>query len=368
MGVTSTDRVFNFSAGPGCLPEPVLERAREALWNIHGSGVGILEHSHRGPVFGRVLEETIERVRRVGNICDDYAVFFMQGGASSQCYLVPANILPQGATADYYRTGKWAIDSVNEARFYGTAHVCFDGEPGGFRHLPVDGSEVRHSDAPEYVHFTSNNTVVGTQWHGLPSIPAGARVVVDASSDIFSKPFDVTPYDVVYAGAQKNLGPSGATLVVVKRDLLESPPRELPYMQSYKAFADAGSMPNTPPTFAIYLVGEVLRWLEEEGGTEEFQRRNERKASLVYDALDACGGFFDTHARADSRSLMNITFRTGNEDLDTLFVEEAAAEGLDAVRGHRIIGGMRVSMYNAFPVAGAEVMAQFIQDFARRHG
>ncbi|MEM1329608.1 MAG: phosphoserine transaminase [Planctomycetota bacterium] len=367
MTAVTTDRVFNFSAGPAVLPESVLRRAQEDLWNLAGTGIGILEHSHRGKAFGAVLEEAAELCRKIASIPDDYEIFFMQGGATSQCYLVPANLLPEGKTADYFRTGKWAKDSVKEARFYGTAHVCFDGETHEFRHLP-SADETNYSESPEYVHFTSNNTIMGTQWASEPVCPEGSFLVCDASSDIYSRPIDVTKYGLIYAGAQKNLGPAGTTLVIARKDLLERQPRELPMMQSYKLFAEKGSMPNTPPTFGIYLMGRVFDWILSEGGLEEMKRRNEAKAKLVYDALDGSSGFYRPHAREDSRSLMNITFRTPSEELDKKFVAEADAEGMNGLKGHRSIGGMRASMYNAFPHEGAEAIAGFIRDFAAKNG
>ncbi|MEM9064659.1 MAG: 3-phosphoserine/phosphohydroxythreonine transaminase [Planctomycetota bacterium] len=367
MTSVAIDRVFNFSAGPAVLPEPVLRRAQEDIWNLAGTGIGILEHSHRGKAFGAVLEEAEALCRKVGNIPDNYKVFFMQGGATSQCYLVPANLLGQGKTADYFRTGKWAKDSVKEARFYGTAHVCYDGEPDNFRHLPTP-DEISHSDNPVYVHFTSNNTIMGTQWAEEPACPDGAFLVSDACSDIFSRPIDFTRYGLVYAGAQKNLGPSGTSLVVVREDLLENPPRELPMMQSYKLCAEKGSMPNTPPTFGIYLMGRVFDWILSEGGLEEMERRNRAKAELVYGALDATSEFFECHAREDSRSLMNVTFKTGDPELDARFVAEADTNGMNGLKGHRSVGGMRASMYNAFPREGADQLAQFIRDFAQKNG
>lgn len=364
----SGERIFNFSAGPGVLPEPVLERCQEDVFNIMGSGIGILEHSHRGKVFDRVLAEAFEDGRKVASLPDDYDILFVQGGASSQCFMVPANFLPDGGTADYYRTGKWAKDSIKEAKLYGTSHVCFDGEPSRFARLPESLDEVSHSDNPAYVHFTSNNTIMGTQWHNEPETPAGAELVCDGSSDILSKPIDVRKYGLIYAGAQKNLGPAGTVMVIAKKEwLTREPVRELPTMLKYKTHFEKESRYNTPPTFGIYLVGQVFKWILAEGGLEVMQRRNQEKAALIYDTIDA-SGFYTGHAEKHCRSLMNITFTMATPELEAKFIAEAGANGMDGLKGHRSVGGVRASIYNAMPRAGCEALASFMKEFERTNG
>ena len=359
------DRVFNFSAGPGTLPEPVLRQAQQDIWDIFGTGIGILEHSHRGKAFDRVTHETESVAREITHIPDDYAVFWMQGGATSQCYFVPANLLPENRTADYFETGKWAGDSIKEAPLYGGCHICGSSKASNYDHIPM-GDEVRYSDDPVYVHFTSNNTIMGTEFHDEPAPPNGAPLVCDASSDIFSRPIDVTKYGLIYAGAQKNLGPAGVTLLIAKKDLIAEPVRRLPDMMKFANHAQKEGRFNTPPTFAVYLMGRVMRWIVEQGGLEIMKQRNEEKAGLVYDFLDE-QDFYTPHAKPDSRSNMNITFKCPTPELDKQFVAEAAEAGLDGLKGHRSIGGMRASMYNAMPKEGAIALVAFMKDFAMKH-
>ena len=359
-------RIFNFSPGPAVLPEPVLEEAREALWNLRGSGIGVLEHSHRGKVFDAVRQETEAAVRRLAGLGDDHAVLFLQGGASLQFAMLPANLLAPEATADYLVTGSWSKKAVKEARHYGEVHVAASTEEAAFARIP--GPEAtRLSDTPAYVHFTSNNTIFGTQWREEPSVPSGAFLACDASSDIFSRPLDLARYGVLYAGAQKNLGPSGVTLVVIRRDLLERSVRELPSMLRYAVHAQNDSCYNTPNTFGIYVVSRVLAWIEAQGGLEAVAERNREKASLVYETIDALDFYVPT-AEAGSRSLMNATFRSPSPELDARFVEQATAAGLDGLKGHRSVGGMRASLYNAFPREGCEALVQFMKDFAAKQG
>jgi phosphoserine aminotransferase len=360
-----SQRRFNFSAGPAVLPEEVLREAQEALWDLDGSGIGVLEHSHRGPVFDRVMAETVADCRALAGIGEDHAILFLQGGASSQFFMLPANLLPEGATADYLVTGSWSEKAAAEARRYGRVHVAASSKDGNHRHIPA-AEEIRYSDAPVYVHFTSNNTIFGTQWAQEPVPPPGAWLACDASSDVFSRPFDVSRYGVLYAGAQKNIGPAGVTLVVIRRDLLERVARELPTMLRYATHAKDDSRYNTPPTFGIYLMGRVFQWIARQGGLAELGRRNAEKAALLYDALEA-SDFYELHARAGSRSLMNVTFRSPSPELDARFVAEAAAAGFDGLKGHRSVGGMRASIYNAFPRAGCEALAQFLKDFAAKN-
>lgn len=359
-----SERVFNFSAGPAVLPEPVLQEAQAALWDIDGSGIGILEHSHRGKVFDKVIEEAEADCRSLAGIPDTYRVLFLQGGASTQFFMVPANFLADGGTADYINTGSWSKKAIAEAKRYGTAHVSATSEDENFSYIP---STVEASADPTYVHFTSNNTIFGTQFRAEPATPGNAFLVCDASSDIYSRPIDIAKYGVIYAGAQKNLGPSGTTLVIIREDLLETPARDLPTMLRYSTHAEKGSRYNTPPAFGIYLMGRVFKWIIGQGGLQAMASHNDAKAKVLYDVLDA-SSFYTPTARPDSRSLMNITFRAPSEDLEKAFIAEAADAGFSGLKGHRSVGGMRASIYNAFPPAGCEALAQFMKDFEGRHG
>lgn len=360
-------RAFNFSAGPGVVPEPVLQQAQQDLWDIFGSGIGVLEHSHRGKEFDRILAEAEADCRTVGAIPDNYRVMFLQGGATTQAYQVPMAFLPEGGTADYFHTGKWATEAIHEARRYGSVHIAASSEPTRFDRIPGD-DEITYSASPTYVQFTSNNTLMGTEWHRTPPAPPGdAWFVCDASSDIFSRPIDVTEFGFIYAGGQKNLGPAGTVLVIARDDILDRQVRELPWMLDYRVQADKESRFNTPPTFGIYLMGQTFKWIQAEGGLEAMRDRNEAKSKVVYDALDA-SDFYRPHARREDRSHMNITFFTPSPELDEMFVEEAEAAGLKNLKGHREVGGMRASMYNAFPHAGAEALASFLKDFENRRG
>jgi phosphoserine aminotransferase len=364
----ASERIFNFSAGPAVLPVEVLEEARDALLDFAGTGIGILEHSHRGPAFEGVVKQAETDCRTLAGIPDDYAVLFLQGGASSQFFMVPANLLPADRTADYLVTGSFAEKAAKEAKLYGRVHEAANTAGDNHSRIPRP-DEVRYSDAPVYVHFTSNNTIYGTQWPSEPPAPpAGAYLVCDASSDIFSRPLDVTRYGLVYAGAQKNIGAAGATLVLIRRDLLEQRARELPAMLRYDVHAKEGSLYNTPATFSIYVTGLVLKWIRGQGGLAALEKHNRAKAQIVYAALEAAGGFYRCHAGEGSRSLMNVTFRTPSADLDTKLVKEAEKAGMSGLKGHRSVGGMRASLYNAFPREGCEALASFLRDFAKRNG
>jgi len=362
----TTHRIFNFSAGPAVLPEEVLREAQEALWNLDGTGIGVLEHSHRGGPFEKVVEETEAACRRLAAIPDDYAVLFLSGGASTQFFMLPANLLAEGATADYLVTGAWSEKAVAEAKRYGRVHEAASSAATNHDRIPR-ASELRWSEAPAYAHFTSNNTIFGTQWASEPTPPAGVWLACDASSDVFSRPLDVTRYGVLYAGAQKNIGPAGVTLVVIRRDLASLSVRELPTMLRYGTHAKERSLYNTPPSFGIYLMGRVFRWIERLGGLAGMEKRNREKAQVLYDVLAELD-FYEAHAGEGSRSLMNVTFRTPSKELDARFAKEAEAAGMSGLKGHRSVGGMRASIYNAFPKAGCEALASFMRDFAAKNG
>jgi phosphoserine aminotransferase len=360
------DRIFNFSAGPGVLPEAVLRQIQQDVWDIGGSGIGILEHSHRGKVVDKIWEEVDADFRALIGIPANYKILFLTGGATSQNFMVPANLLRQDQTADYILTGYWAEKSYEAAKMYGAINVAASSKEAKHSYIPAE-QETRYTPKAAYVHYTSNNTIYGTQFHRVPTPPEGVPLVCDASSDFVSEPFDITRFGLLYAGAQKNVGPAGTTVVIVRDDLLERKPRELPTMLQYRVHAADGSRHNTPPVFPVYCVGLVVKWLLKNGGLAAIQKHNQQKAKLVYDVLDG-SKFYTGHARPDSRSLMNITFRTPSEALDEKFVKEAKAARMDGLKGHRATGGMRASTYNAFPLAGCQALAQFMRDFEKKNG
>jgi phosphoserine aminotransferase len=355
-------RIFNFSAGPAVLPEPVLKKAQEAIWDAAGSGIGIMEHSHRGKVFERVRDEAEQACRDLAGIPDNYRVLFLQGGASLQFSMVPMNLLPADRTADYLLTGVWSQKAVKEAKVLGAkVHIATTGESTNFDRIP-QAAEIRYSERPAYVHLTTNNTIYGTQWRSEPAVPAGVPLVADTSSDMYSRPIDVRKYGLIYAGAQKNLGPSGVVLVIIRDDLVEAGPKTLPTMLQYRTHAAEKSLYNTPPTFGIYVMGEVFKWIQGQGGLAKMAEHNESKASLLYDFIDG-SDFFRGTAQPDSRSRMNVCFRAPTEELEGKFISEATKRGLDGLKGHRNAGGMRASIYNACPRAGVEALVAFMKEF-----
>ncbi len=366
------DRIYNFSAGPGVLPEEVIQQAREDIWSIGGSGIGILEHSHRGKVFDKVLGEAEENCRKIADIPGNYKVLFLTGGATSQNFMVPANLLPDNGVAAFLTTGYWTEKTWEEVKQYSNrCYEAFDGRKSNHTHCPAD-SEITYGEKPVYVHMCSNNTIYGTQFRNadgslrLPKVPDGAALVCDMSSDIYSRPMDFNKFGMVYAGAQKNIGIAGTTLVVIREDLLK-PARQLPTMLRYEVHAKDGSRHNTPPVAAIYLSGLVFKWIQKQGGLATLHKLNMEKAQLIYGVLDS-SSFYKGHAKNDSRSLMNITFRTPSAELDDKFIKEALAAGMDQLKGHRSTGGMRASVYNAFPRKGCEALAQFMKEFEKKNG
>ena len=366
MPTTTTQRIFNFSAGPAVLPPPVLEEAQRDLVSLPGVGMSILEISHRSKAFEGILHAAEADIRSLAGISDDYAVLFLQGGASLQFSMVPMNLLPEGGSADYVVTGSWSQKAVKEAKRHGKVHIAATTENGNFVRVPTQ-DEISWDASAAYAHVTSNNTIFGTQFQTMPDSGA-VPLVCDASSDIFSRPIDVAKYGLIYAGAQKNLGPAGVTVVIIRKDLLGRVPAGLPLMLDYKVQVENTSLYNTPPAFTIYVVGLVLRWLRDLGGLTVMAQRNAAKAGVVYNVIDNSGGFYKGHAAAASRSPMNLTFRLPSEDLDKLFAKQAEAQGLSGLKGHRSIGGLRASLYNAFPPEGAEVLAQFMREFQRTQG
>lgn len=360
-----TERLLNFSAGPAILPEPVLQSARNALWMFEDSGIGILEHSHRGSYFTKVLEEAEANCRKLAGIGDEYDVLFLQGGASTQFCMAPMNWLGEGKSASFVNTGTWSKKAIKEAKLFGEAHVAATSEDENFSYVPKN-SEINWQAGAAYAHYTSNNTIAGTQFQGTPDAPKDMPLFCDASSDIFSKPIDISKHGMVYAGAQKNLGPSGLALVIVRKDLVEAANEKLPSMMQYRVHAKAGSCFNTPPTFGIYIMGEVFKWILEQGGLDAMAKLNEAKAAILYDYLDESPMFRGT-ARKDSRSLMNVTFRATSEELEGQFIKEATAAGLPGLKGHRSVGGMRASIYNAFPAAGVSTLVEFMKSFEQKN-
>lgn len=361
----SVHRIFNFAAGPAVLPLPVLEEAQRDLVALPGVGMSVMEISHRSKTFEAIIQQAEADVRTLASIPANYKVVFLQGGASLQFSMVPMNLLSPGATADYIITGDWAAKAMKEARKVGATHVAATTEEGNHRRIPRQ-SELKLTTGSAYVHMTSNNTIHGTEWHHLPDVGV-APLVCDASSDIFSRRIDVSKYGLIYAGAQKNLGPSGVTLVIVREDLLARSQDSLPTMLNLKTQAEHGSMYNTPPTFGIYILGLVMKWLIGIGGLEAIEAINARKAAMLYAELDRTG-FWRPHADKDSRSRMNVTFRLASEPLEAAFAKEATAAALDGLKGHRSVGGIRASIYNAFPEDGVAALVAFMREFERKQG
>jgi len=364
---TLTKRVHNFGAGPAALPLPVLERVQAELLDYAGTGMSVLEMSHRSAAFEGIIQKAEEDLRALAGLGSEHVVLFLQGGASLQFSMLPANLRAAQASADYVVTGHWAKAAVKEAEKSGRVRVAGTTEATGFDRVPASG-ELQLDPQAAYLHFTSNNTIFGTQWATAPEPPKGVPLVCDMSSDAFSRPLDIARYGVIYAGAQKNLGPAGVTLVVMRKELLERVPAGLPSVLDYKLMAENRSLYNTPPCFAIYVTGLVLAWLREQGGLAAAGERNAAKASLVYEAIDGSDGFYRGHAQPGSRSAMNLTFRLKDAAAEKAFLAEAQAEGLDGLKGHRSVGGVRASLYNACPRESAAALASFMDEFRRRRG
>ncbi len=362
-GVIMTDqRIFNFNAGPAALPLPVLKEIQASFLNFDNSGMSVTEISHRSAYFDRVINDAVERAKRLFSLDDRFHVLFVQGGASLQFAMVPMNFLGQGEKADYINTGTWSQKAINEARHLGkTVHVAASSEEADFSYIP---DEITFSDDAAYVHLTSNNTIKGTQFQNFPDT-GKVPVVADMSSDIFSRPLDMDRFGLIYAGAQKNLGPAGTCMVIIRKDLLEKKNDELPTMLKYATYADKNSMYNTPPCFGIYTIGLVLKWIEQEAGDlEKMAVLNRTKAGLLYDFIDS-SSFFNGTARKDSRSMMNVTFRLADASLEKEFIDRATAAGLGGLKGHRSVGGCRASIYNATTMAAIEALIQFMESFEK---
>ena len=356
-------RIYNFCAGPAVLPEEALENARDQLLDYKGSGMSILESSHRGREYSEIHEEAIANYRELLGLSDDYETLFIQGGASLQFAMVPMNFLGSGKIADYVRSGAWAVKAVKEAERIGKVNIAADSADDRPAAMPKE-SDLNLTEKAAYVHITSNETIAGTQWKEFPR--TDAPMIADMSSDILSRPIDMSRFGMIYAGAQKNLGPAGAALVVIRKDLAEQAYQDIPTMLKYSAYIEKNSLFNTPPCFTIYMMTLVSRWIKSVG-LETLYRRNAEKAAKIYEVIDS-SDFYTGTALPEYRSDMNVTFRLPTEELEALFVDEASQADLKGLKGHRSVGGLRASIYNAFPVEGVEALCSFMNEFERRHG
>lgn len=357
-------RIFNFSAGPAIMPVSVLEQIRDEMMSLPGVGMSVLEISHRSKVFDEIIQTAEAKLRSLMGIPDNYHVLFLQGGASLQFSMVPINLLPANGSADYIVTGVWSEKAVKEAKKVGTVKTAGTTKAENFSRIPNQSELTLDPDAA-YVHFTSNNTIFGTEWRTEPEV-GNVPLICDASSDILSRPVDVSKYGMIYAGAQKNIGPSGVTLVIVRDDLLAKIPDGLHTMLDYRTHVKDKSLYNTPPTFGIYVIGLVAKWLEGLGGLAAMEKMNQEKAGILYDAIDA-SEFYRGTAEKNSRSLMNVCFRLPSEELEKDLIKQATAAGFDGLKGHRSVGGLRASIYNAFPKEGVAALVEFMKEFERKH-
>lgn len=358
-------RIFNFSAGPAILPEPVLKKAQEDLFCLPGVGMSILEISHRSKTFEAILASAKNGLRQLLDIPENYDILFLQGGASLQFSMVPMNLMPPVNKADYIVTGVWAKKAVKEAKRVGAVNISYTAEASNFNHVPKQ-SEITLDPEAAYVHYTSNNTIYGTQFDYIPEV-GNVPLVCDMSSDILYKKIDVSKFGMIYAGAQKNIGPSGVTLVIIRKDLLERSADTLPTMLNYKTHTENDSMFNTPNTFGIYIIDLVAKYLLENGGLDAMYATNQKKAALLYNCFDASNGFYKAHAVPGSRSLMNVTFNLPTPELEKQLIADATAAGFDGLKGHRSVGGLRASIYNAFPLKGVEALIDFLNDYKKKN-
>lgn len=357
-------RIHNFSAGPATLPLEVLKKAQEELPNFQNMGRSVMEISHRSAEYTEIDRQAKARLRDLLGLGDKFEIMFLQGGASSQFMMVPFNFLEEAQTADYIDTGRWSNKAIKEAKIFGNVHRPFSSSESGYDRIPTD-KELNFSDDPEYVHFTSNNTVAGTQFPKEPETN-GIPLVCDASSDFLSKPIDVDRYGIIYAGAQKNIGPAGVTVVIIRKDFLKKAnPEGVPTILQYQTHAE--KIFNTPPTFNVYMVNLVLEWIQDKGGLDYFESFNKEKANLLYDEIDG-DDFYRGAVEKESRSLMNATFRLPTEELEAKFLSEAEEQNLYTLKGHRSVGGIRASMYNACPMESVETLVDFMKTFRKENG
>jgi len=357
-------RTYNFSAGPAMLPTEVMERAKEEFTDYNGTGCGLMELSHRGPEFSEVIESVESDMRELMGISDDYAVCFAQGGASMQFAMIPMNLMLPGGFAEYADTGSWSAKAAKEAKTFGEVKTVASSKDTNYDRIPV----IRHwkpDAAASYLHITSNNTIAGTQYHSFPEVDV--PLIADMSSDIMSRKLNVDDFGLIYAGAQKNLGPSGVAVVIIRKDLAERTPDSVPTMLRYATYIEKQSMFNTPPTFAIYILGLVMKWLKNKGGLKAIEEINDAKSEALYEVIDGAD-FYRSPVDPASRSRMNVVFRLPNEDLEAKFVAEAKKEGMSGLKGHRSVGGIRASIYNAMPMKGVETLIDFMNEFQRVNG
>lgn len=358
-------RIYNFSAGPAVLPEEVLREAQENLFMLPGVGMSILEISHRSKTFDEIILGAEQGIKNLLGMDDNYQVLFLQGGATLQFSMVPLNLMPPKNKADYINTGVWSKKAIKEAKRVGTVNIAGSTESENFTRIPKQ-EELKLDPDAAYVHFTSNNTIYGTEWKKEPEV-GSVPLVCDASSDFLHKKVDVSKYSLIYAGAQKNLGPSGVTVVIIRKDMLERSSDSLHTYLNYKIHAENGSMYNTPTTFGIYIIHLVTKWLLKNGGLDAMYKTNCEKAGILYDYMDESNGFYRPTAQKDSRSLMNVTFRLPSEELEKKLIDETAKAGFSGLKGHRSAGGLRASIYNAFPKQGVADLVQFMKDFKARN-
>lgn len=353
-------RVYNFYAGPATLPYNALVKAQKELLNFNNTGMSIMEISHRSKEYDAVHKEASNLVKTLMKIPDEYKILWLQGGASTQFFMVPLNLQVKGKPMEYVNTGAWSKKAIKEAKFYGDVNVVASSEDENFSYIPKN---VKFSNKAAFAHITGNNTIYGTEWHEFPKVPSDVPLACDMSSDIMDKIVDPKQFGVIYAGAQKNIGPAGVTLVIVREDLLNRVPENTPTMQKWKTHAEKDSLFNTAPCWAIYMCKLCLEELKNLGGVKEIEKINRKKAKILYDVIDKSNGFYKGHAKKDSRSLMNVTFRLPTEELEAKCVAEAKERGLIGLKGHRSVGGMRASIYNAMSVEGVQALAKFLEEF-----
>ncbi|MFD2924144.1 3-phosphoserine/phosphohydroxythreonine transaminase [Halobacillus naozhouensis] len=358
------ERIYNFSAGPSILPLPVLERAQRELVNYADSGMSVMELSHRSELFTEIITEAERLLRELIGIPKNYKVLFVQGGASQQFAMVPMNLLNKSGKADYVNTGSWSKKAIKEAEKYGDIRVIASSENAKFTHIPTVDSSMIDREA-DYVHITTNNTIEGTAFHDIPDT-GEVPLVADMSSNILSEELDVSQFGLIYAGAQKNIGPAGLTVVIIREDLIGKTPENCPAMLNYETHSDSGSLYNTPPTFGIYMAKLVFEWLKQAGGLKEMERMNRDKAQILYDSIEK-SDLFTSPVDKGSRSIMNIPFVSTSAEADAAFIKEAKAKGLETLKGHRSVGGMRASLYNAMPIEGVESLVTFMEEFEHKY-
>lgn len=365
---TATERVYNFSAGPATLPLSVLQEAQENLLCLPGCGASVLEISHRTPPFEAIIQSAERDMRQLLQIPEDYAVLFLQGGATTQFSMIPMNFLRPDGSADYILQGAWSKKAISEAKKCGKVNVIWDGSAEKFTRVPRQ-DELKPSQGAAYLHMTANETIEGIEFHYDPDT-GNVPLVSDASSDFMHRPLDIKKFSLIYAGAQKNVGPAGVTVVIVRKDLLERQVgQNLPTMLDYKKMVAGASMHNTPPVFSIYILHLVMKWLLNDiGGLDKMHQLNQEKAAVLYDYIDSSNGYYRPHAQKDSRSLMNVTWRMASEELEKKFIKEATAARLDGLKGHRDVGGLRASIYNAFPLEGVHALVDFMKEFMKNNG